>query len=127
MQDALLIDKYIMDKDIQQASASASFLSKKSLRIEDQVLMLCLSINTSCDVWLYRCCFLQMRFCTEQYQRLAEDKYQKSVTHEILQKKRADAVNGLEQARSKLEESHSKVEQSRVDYGALELELEIER
>ena len=68
-----------------------------------------------------------MRFCTEQYQRLAEDKYQKSVTHEILQKKRADAVNGLEQARSKLEESHSKVEQSRVDYGALELELEIER
>lgn len=37
MQDALLIDKYIMDKDIQQASASASFLSKKSLRIEDQV------------------------------------------------------------------------------------------
>ncbi|XP_013666708.2 E3 ubiquitin-protein ligase BRE1-like 1 isoform X1 [Brassica napus] len=104
MQDALLIDKYIMDKDIQQASASASFLSKKSLRIEDQ-----------------------MRFCTEQYQRLAEDKYQKSVTHEILQKKRADAVNGLEQARSKLGESHSKAEQSRVDYGALELELEIER
>ncbi|CAN7138347.1 unnamed protein product [Brassica rapa subsp. narinosa] len=104
MQDALLIDKYIMDKDIQQASASASFLSKKSLRIEDQ-----------------------MRFCTEQYQRLAEDRYQKSSTHEILQKKRADVVNGLEQARSKLEESHSKVEQSRVDYGALELELEIER
>lgn len=68
-----------------------------------------------------------MRFCTEQYQRLAEDRYQKSSTHEILQKKRADVVNGLEQARSKLEESHSKVEQSRVDYGALELELEIER
>lgn len=68
-----------------------------------------------------------MRFCTEQYQRLAEDRYQKSVTHENLQKKRADIVNGLEQARSKLEESHSKVEQSRVDYGALELELEIER
>ncbi|KAJ4904262.1 E3 ubiquitin-protein ligase BRE1-like 1 [Raphanus sativus] len=104
MQDALLIDKYIMDKDIQQASASASFLSKKSLRIEDQ-----------------------MRFCTEQYQRLAEDRYQKSTTHEILQKKRADVVSGLEQTRSKLEESHSKVEQSRVDYGALELELEIER
>ena len=40
MQDALLIDKYIMDKDIQQASASASFLSKRSLRIEDQVNVL---------------------------------------------------------------------------------------
>lgn len=37
MLDALLIDKYIMDKDIQQGSASASFLSKKSSRIEDQV------------------------------------------------------------------------------------------
>lgn len=39
MQDTLLIDKYIMDKDIQQASASASFLSKKSSRIEDQVYL----------------------------------------------------------------------------------------
>ncbi|XP_013692234.1 E3 ubiquitin-protein ligase BRE1-like 1 isoform X1 [Brassica napus] len=104
MQDALLIGKYIMDKDIQQASASASFLSKRSLRIEDQ-----------------------MRLCTDQYQRLAEDKYQKSITLENLQKKRADVVNGLEQARSKLEESHSRVEKSRVDYGALELELETER
>ncbi|KAJ0258580.1 E3 ubiquitin protein ligase [Hirschfeldia incana] len=104
MQDALLIDKYIMDKDIQQASASASFLSKRSLRIEDQ-----------------------MRLCTDQYQRLAEDKYQKSITLENLQKKRADVGNGLEQARSKLEESHSKVEKSRVDYSALELELETER
>ncbi|XP_009143087.1 E3 ubiquitin-protein ligase BRE1-like 1 isoform X2 [Brassica rapa] len=104
MQDALLIDKYIMDKDIQQASASASFLSKRSLRIEDQ-----------------------MRLCTDQYQRLAEDRYQKSITLENLQKKRADVVNGLEQARSKLEESHSRVEKSRVDYGALELELETER
>ncbi|XP_019082403.1 PREDICTED: E3 ubiquitin-protein ligase BRE1-like 1 isoform X1 [Camelina sativa] len=104
MQDMLLIDKYIMDKDIQQGSASASFLSKKSSRIEDQ-----------------------LRFCTDQFQKLAEDRYQKSVTHENLQKKRADVGNGLEQARSRLEESHSKVEQSRVDYGALELELEIER
>ncbi|KAJ4892345.1 E3 ubiquitin-protein ligase BRE1-like 1 [Raphanus sativus] len=104
MQDALLIDKYIMDKDIQQASASASFLSKRSLRIEDQ-----------------------MRLCTDQYQRLAEDRYQKSITLENLQKKRADVENGLEQARSKLEESHSKVEKSRVEYGVLELELETER
>lgn len=71
--------------------------------------------------------FLQLRFCTDQYQKLAEDRYQKSVTLENLQKKRADIGNGLEQARSRLEESHSKVEQSRVDYGALELELEIER
>ncbi|ESQ39129.1 hypothetical protein EUTSA_v10001306mg [Eutrema salsugineum] len=104
MQDALLIDKYIMDKDIQQASAYASFLAKKSSRIEDQ-----------------------LRFCTDQFQRLAEDRYQKAVTLENLQKKRADIGNGLEQARSRLEESHSKVEQCRVDYGALELELEIER
>uniref|UniRef100_A0A1J3ITI9 E3 ubiquitin protein ligase n=1 Tax=Noccaea caerulescens TaxID=107243 RepID=A0A1J3ITI9_NOCCA len=104
MQDALLIDKYIMDKGIQQASATASFLSKKSLRIEDQ-----------------------LRFCTDQVQKLAEDRYQKSVALENLQKKRADIGNGLEQARSRLEESHSKVEQSRVDYGALELQLEIER
>jgi E3 ubiquitin-protein ligase BRE1 len=104
MQDTLLIDKYIMDKDIQQGSAYASFLSKKSSRIEDQ-----------------------LRFCTDQFQKLAEDKYQKSVSLENLQKKRADIGNGLEQARSRLEESHSKVEQSRLDYGALELELEIER
>ncbi|XP_020882677.1 E3 ubiquitin-protein ligase BRE1-like 1 isoform X1 [Arabidopsis lyrata subsp. lyrata] len=104
MQDTLLIDKYIMDKDIQQGSAYASFLSKKSSRIEDQ-----------------------LRFCTDQFQKLAEDKYQKSVSLENLQKKRADIGNGLEQARSRMEESHSKVEQSRVDYGALELELEIER
>ncbi|KAL0739738.1 hypothetical protein Bca4012_081251 [Brassica carinata] len=73
-------------RNIQQASASASFLPKKSLRTEDQ-----------------------MRYCSEQYQRLAEDKYQKSVNHENLQKKRADIVSGLEQARSKLEESHSRV------------------
>lgn len=68
-----------------------------------------------------------MRFCTDQFQKLAEDRYQKSVTLENLQKKRADIGNGLEQARSRLDESHSKVEQGLVDYGALELELEIER
>ncbi|KAF3501716.1 hypothetical protein F2Q69_00045231 [Brassica cretica] len=40
-----LIDKYIMDKDIQQASASASFLSKKSLRTEDQMRFLHISVS----------------------------------------------------------------------------------
>ncbi|CAN8318537.1 unnamed protein product [Cochlearia groenlandica] len=97
MQDTLLIDKYIMDKDIRQATGSTSFLSKKSSRIEDH-----------------------MRFNTDQFQ--------KSVTFENLKKKRANIGSGLEQARSRLEElSHSKVEQSQVDYGALELELEIEK
>lgn len=47
MQDALLIDKYIMDKDIQQGSSSASFLSKKSSRIEDQVY-LCVPVYSNC-------------------------------------------------------------------------------
>ncbi|CAN8286415.1 unnamed protein product [Cochlearia groenlandica] len=104
MQDTLFIDKYIMDKDIQQASSFASFLSKKSLRIDDQ-----------------------LRFSIDQVQKLAEDRYQKSVTLENLQKKRADIVNGLNLAKSKLEESNSKVEQSHVDHGAFELELEVEK
>jgi len=47
MQDTLLIDKYIMDKDIQQGSAYASFLSKKSSRIEDQVY-LCVPVCSNC-------------------------------------------------------------------------------
>lgn len=52
MQDTLLIDKYIMEKDIQQGSASASFLSKRSSRIEDQVY-LCVTVYSDCKPPFY--------------------------------------------------------------------------
>ncbi|XP_010544588.1 PREDICTED: E3 ubiquitin-protein ligase BRE1-like 1 [Tarenaya hassleriana] len=104
MQKALRVNKSIMDKDMQQAGAFVNFLSMKSSRIEDQ-----------------------LRFCIDQVQKLANDQYQKSDTLENSQKKWVDVKNSLEQARTRSEESQSKVERSRMDYGALELELESER
>ncbi|XWS35628.1 hypothetical protein CRYUN_Cryun20dG0013300 [Craigia yunnanensis] len=102
LQDALLLEKHTMEKEIQQASASFEFYYMKAARIEDQ-----------------------LRFCSDQVQKLAEERFQKSVSLENTQKRLSDVRRSSHQARESLEESQSKIEKSGV--ALVELQIELER
>ncbi|KAK8630388.1 hypothetical protein V6N13_079184 [Hibiscus sabdariffa] len=102
LQDTLLFEKHTMEKEIQQASASLDFYNMKAARIEDQ-----------------------LRFCTDQVQKLGEERFQKSVSLENTQKRLSDIRRSSHQARESLEDSQLKIEKSRVVL--VELQIEIER
>ncbi|XVE74077.1 hypothetical protein DITRI_Ditri11bG0170000 [Diplodiscus trichospermus] len=91
MQGALLLEKHTMEEEIQQASASLDFYEMKAARIEDQ-----------------------LRFCSDQVQKLAEYRIQNSVSLENTKKRLSDVRRSSHQARESLEESQSKIEKSRV-------------
>ncbi|XVE76891.1 hypothetical protein DITRI_Ditri13aG0016800 [Diplodiscus trichospermus] len=102
--DALLLEKHTMEKDIQLASASLDFYDMKAARIEDQ-----------------------LRFCSDQVQKLAEERCQKSVSLENTQKRLSDVRRSSHQARESLEDSQSKIEKSQEALLDLQIELERER
>nr|KJB41008.1 hypothetical protein B456_007G087200 [Gossypium raimondii] len=104
LQDALLFEKHTMEKDLQQASSSLDFYEMKAARIEDQ-----------------------LRFCSDQVQKLAEERFQNSVSLENTQKRLADIRRSSHQARESLEDSQSKIERSRVALVELQIELERQR
>ncbi|PPR82618.1 hypothetical protein GOBAR_AA38093 [Gossypium barbadense] len=104
LQDALLFEKHTMEKDIQQASSSLDFYETKAARIEDQ-----------------------LRFCSDQVQKLAEERFQNSVSLENTQKRLSDIRRSSHQARESLEDSQSKIERSRVALVELQIELERQR
>ncbi|KAH9733326.1 E3 ubiquitin-protein ligase BRE1-like 1 [Citrus sinensis] len=87
LQDALLMDKHMMESEIQQANASLNFFDMKAARIENQ-----------------------LRFCLDQAQRLAEDRSQNSANLENTQKRLSDVRKSSVQVRGSLEESQSKVQ-----------------
>ncbi|KAH9733320.1 E3 ubiquitin-protein ligase BRE1-like 1 [Citrus sinensis] len=89
LQDALLMDKHMMESEIQQANASLNFFDMKAARIENQ-----------------------LRFCLDQAQRLAEDRSQNSANLENTQKRLSDVRKSSVQVRGSLEESQSKVKAS---------------
>ncbi|KAB2002718.1 hypothetical protein ES319_D11G084800v1 [Gossypium barbadense] len=103
LQDALLFEKHTMEKDLQQASSSLDFYEMKAARIEDQ-----------------------LRFCSDQVQKLAEERFQNSVSLENTQKRLSD-IRRSHQARESLEDSQSKIERSRVALVELQIELERQR
>ncbi|OMP00714.1 Zinc finger, RING-type [Corchorus olitorius] len=102
LQEALLLEKHTIEKEIQQANATLEFYDMKAARIEDQ-----------------------LRFCSDQAQKLAEERFQNSVLLENTQKRLSDARKASNQARESLEDSQSNIEKSRV--ALVELQIEIER
>ncbi|KAJ6404727.1 hypothetical protein OIU84_012821 [Salix udensis] len=104
MQGSLLMDKQIMEKEIQQANVSLNFFYVKAARIEDQ-----------------------SKFCADQVHKLVEDKIQRSVPLENTQKKLLDMGRSSNQARESLEGSQSRVEISRAALLELRIDLEKER
>lgn len=65
--------------------------------------------------------------CSDQVQKLAEDRLQSLGTLANFQKRLLDVTRLSQQARESLEESQSKVDKSRVSLGELQIELEKER
>ncbi|KAB5569032.1 hypothetical protein DKX38_002825 [Salix brachista] len=104
MQGSLLMDKQMMEKEIQQANVSLNFFYVKAARIEDQ-----------------------SKFCADQVHKLVEDKIQRSVPLENTQKKLLDMGRSSNQARESLEDSQSRVEISRAALLELRIDLEKER
>ncbi|PPS14831.1 hypothetical protein GOBAR_AA05736 [Gossypium barbadense] len=102
LQDTLLLEKHNMEKEIQQANTSLDFYNMKAARIEDQ-----------------------LRFCSDQVQKLGEERFQKSVSLENTQKRLSDMRRSSHQAKESLEDSQFKIERSRA--ALLELQIEIER
>uniref|UniRef100_A0A5B7BUQ2 E3 ubiquitin protein ligase n=1 Tax=Davidia involucrata TaxID=16924 RepID=A0A5B7BUQ2_DAVIN len=104
LRDALLMDKQTMERAIQQANTSVDFYDMKAARIEDQ-----------------------LKICSDQVQKLAEDGFQSSATLENSQKRLSDVRKSSLQLKESLEESQSKVDKSRVGLVQLQIELEKER
>ncbi|XP_059633890.1 E3 ubiquitin-protein ligase BRE1-like 1 [Cornus florida] len=104
LRDALLMDKQTLEKAIQQTNTSLVFYDMKAARIEDQ-----------------------LNKCSDQVQKLAEDRFQNSATLENTQKKLLDVRKSSQQLMWSLEESQSKVDKNRVGLAELQIELEKER
>ncbi|KAF7844930.1 E3 ubiquitin-protein ligase BRE1-like 1 isoform X1 [Senna tora] len=103
-QDSLVMEKHTKEREIQQANASLNFYDMKATRIEDQ-----------------------LKFCSDQCQRLAEDKLQSSANLENTQRRLLDVRRSSQQARDTVEEVQSKVRISRVTCMELQVDLERER
>ena len=70
---------------------------------------------------------LQLKMCSGQVQRLAEDKCQSSEALENTQKRLLDVRRESQRLRESLARSQSKVERSRMGVAELKMELEKER
>lgn len=103
-QDALLKENQTLEKVIQENKATCNFYELKAARIDDQ-----------------------LRTCSDQVQRLAEDRVQNRVTLESSQKRLIDVKKSSQQQRKVLEELQSKVDKSRVDLADQQIDLEKER
>ncbi|XP_040370193.1 E3 ubiquitin-protein ligase BRE1-like 1 isoform X2 [Rosa chinensis] len=103
-QNAVLMDKRKMEREIQQGNASLNFYEMKATRIEDQ-----------------------LKLCSDQIQRLAEHKFQGAVQLENTQKRLMDVRRSSQQAQDSLEESQSKVVKGRLTLSEMQIDLEKER
>ncbi|GKV12797.1 hypothetical protein SLEP1_g23900 [Rubroshorea leprosula] len=104
LQEALLLEKRTMHREIQLANASLELYDMKAARIEDQ-----------------------LRFCSDQVQKLSEDRLQSFVSLENLQKRLLDVRQPSNQVRESLQESQSKIEKNRGVLVELQIEFEEER
>ncbi|KAF7137671.1 hypothetical protein RHSIM_Rhsim07G0033400 [Rhododendron simsii] len=104
LRDALLADKQTMEKALQQAKESVDFYDMKADRIEDQFKM-----------------------CSDQVQKLSEDRLQSLATLGNSEKKLLDVRKSSQQLKESLDRSQSKVEKGRVTLAELQIGLENER
>ncbi|GLU00395.1 hypothetical protein SLE2022_177700 [Rubroshorea leprosula] len=103
LQEALLLEKRTMGREIQLASASLEFYDVKASTIEDQ-----------------------LRFCSDQIQKIAEDRSQNSVSLGHMLKRLSDVRKSSLQVRESLLESQSNIEKNRGVLVELQIELEEE-
>lgn len=68
---------------------------------------------------------MQLRVCSDDIQKLTEDKFRRSMTLENVRKRLLDVRRSSQQACDSLEGSQSKADKSRK--GLLELQIELER
>lgn len=104
LRDALLADKQTMEKALKQAKESVDFYDMKAARIEDQFKM-----------------------CSDQVQKLSEDRSQSIATLGNSEKKYLDVRKSSQQLKESLDRSQSKVEKGRVTLAELQIGLENER
>lgn len=91
-------------------------------------IVVCSTSNNSCLVGINGTdVALQLRTCSDQVQRLAEDRVQNRATLESSQKRLIDVKKSSQQQREALEELQSKVDKSRVDLADQQIDLEKER
>ncbi|RYR54777.1 hypothetical protein Ahy_A06g030056 isoform C [Arachis hypogaea] len=103
-QDSLVMEKRVMQHEIQQANVTRNLYDSKAARIEDQ-----------------------LKFCSDQIQRLIEDKMQSSVTLENTHRRLLDVRRSSQQVKDTVTEVQSKSGSSRVTCMELHVELEKER
>ncbi|KAI3857860.1 hypothetical protein MKX03_016940 [Papaver bracteatum] len=104
LQDTLCLEKQNKEKEFQQANASLSYYELKGARLSDQ-----------------------LKLCSEQIQKIGEDRCQTSSTLEKTQKRLLDVRRESQRLRESLSKSHSKVEKIRVTVAELQIELANER
>lgn len=102
--DVLLMEKRDLEKKIQQATICRDTFEMKAARIEEQV-----------------------KSCSDQIHRLAEDGCQNSIALENTQRRMLEARKSSQQARESLEELQCKVKNSRANLSELLIQLEKER
>ncbi|KAJ8749049.1 hypothetical protein K2173_013493 [Erythroxylum novogranatense] len=100
--DSILLEKKVMEREIQQSAVSHDFFDVKASRIEDQ-----------------------LKICADQVQKLAADKFQNSLTLENTHNRLLEVRRASNQARELLEDSQCRVGESRA--ALLDLQIEIER
>ncbi|OVA08643.1 hypothetical protein BVC80_8511g8 [Macleaya cordata] len=104
LQDALRFEKQNKEKELQQVKASLDFYEMKGARVNDQ-----------------------LKVCSEQVQKLAEDRGQSSSALENTQKRLLDFRRESQRLKELLAKSQSKVEKSRIGVAEVQIELEKER
>ncbi|KAG8391552.1 hypothetical protein BUALT_Bualt01G0199500 [Buddleja alternifolia] len=102
--DALLMEKRMLEKAVQQIKKTVDFYDFKAGRIQDQ-----------------------LKSYTDHFKRLAEDRAHNTAAGENTQKRLLDVRKSSQQQMSTLDETQSKVEKSRVCLAGLQIELEKER
>ncbi|KNA15369.1 hypothetical protein SOVF_098820 [Spinacia oleracea] len=102
--DLLLTEKQSLQKQIQQCSVSQDFFEMKATRIEDQV-----------------------KGCSDQIHRHAEDRCQNSISLENIRRRLLDSRKSSQHAKESLDGLQSKVKDGRANLSCLQIELEKER
>ncbi|CAH9083731.1 unnamed protein product [Cuscuta epithymum] len=103
-QSSSTLENQSLEKAIQETKATCSFYELKTAKIDDQ-----------------------LRACSDQVQRLGEDRVQTRATLESTNKRLLDVKKASQQQREALEELQTKVDKSRVHLSDLQIDLEKER
>lgn len=117
-----------MEQEMQQSNVSLNLYNTKAAKIEDQVARSWFKSHVRCELGNDFCFIdLQMRFCSDQIQKLVDNKLQNSVDLENTQRRLSDIRPSSQQVRNTVVEVQSKITSSRVTHMELLVDLEKER